>query len=89
VAELKQVQEQLLVNTAGSVKPGGKLFYAVCTLTRAETIEVTAEFERSVGGFDPLLMRNPLTGAEGSQLWMWPQEFGGNGMFVAAWRRRD
>jgi 16S rRNA (cytosine967-C5)-methyltransferase len=88
VIELKELQHRLLVNAAASVKSGGKLIYAVCTLTRAETTEVATEFERIVAGFSPLLMRHPLTGSEASQLWIWPQEFGGNGMFVAAWRRQ-
>src|ERR1043166_2782531 len=45
VTELAAVQKQLLANVAGSVKPGGRLIYAVCTLTRAETAEVVADFE--------------------------------------------
>jgi 16S rRNA (cytosine967-C5)-methyltransferase len=86
VLQLKDVQLRLLNNAAASVKPGGKLIYAVCTLTRAETIEVTTEFQRTRPHFAPLAMRHPVTGLEASQLWLWPQEFGGNGMFIAAWR---
>ena len=40
VAELAAVQAKLLGNIASSVKPGGRLVYAVCTLTRAETTAV-------------------------------------------------
>src|SRR6185503_9755757 len=37
VEELSEVQGLLLANVAPSVKPGGKLIYSVCTLTRSET----------------------------------------------------
>jgi 16S rRNA (cytosine967-C5)-methyltransferase len=37
VRELTAVQSALLGNAARSVKPGGRLVYSVCTLTRSET----------------------------------------------------
>lgn len=90
VRELAAVQRQLLVNVAPGVKPGGKLFYAVCTMTKSETIEVAAEFEKQRADFKPLALANPLATERPPmpQLWFWPQEFGGNGMFVAAWERQ-
>jgi 16S rRNA (cytosine967-C5)-methyltransferase len=89
VLELKELQVQLLLNAAPSLKPGGKLIYSVCTLTRAETSEVAAEVGKSLLEFSPLPLRNPLTGVEASELWLWPQEFGGNGMFIAGWQRKQ
>ena len=88
--ELAALQLQLLSNAAGSVKPGGKLIYAVCTLTRRETVEVAKAFERQAVGFEPLPVGNPLSpGAPArAEIYLLPQEFGGNGMFVAAWLRR-
>jgi len=44
VRELAAVQRQLLDRVAGSLKPGGRLVFSVCTLTRAETAEVVAAF---------------------------------------------
>ena len=44
VHELAGVQRQLLDHVVGALKPGGRLIYAVCTLTRAETSGVVAEF---------------------------------------------
>jgi 16S rRNA (cytosine967-C5)-methyltransferase len=86
--ELAAVQQQLLQRVAGSVKPGGRLVYAVCTLTRAETVEVAAAFEKEFPEFKKLPLSNSLKpGAESeSPLWLWPED-GGNGMFVSAWRR--
>jgi 16S rRNA (cytosine967-C5)-methyltransferase len=86
VRELKQVQARLLAQAVGALKPGGKLFYAVCTLTRSETVEVAKEFEKEFPAFQPLPLANPLVGQSTGTLWIWPQDVGGNGMFVAAWR---
>ena len=86
--ELAAVQKQLLRHVAGSVKPGGRLVYAACTLTRAETVEVAAAFEKEFPEFEKLPLLNPLKpGAESEwPLRLWPED-GGNGMFVSAWRR--
>jgi 16S rRNA (cytosine967-C5)-methyltransferase len=89
VQELAAIQKQLLANVATSVKPGGKLIYAVCTLTRSETTEVAESFGRQFPDFKPMEVVNPLKPqlAASSQIWIWPQDAGGNGMFVAAWKR--
>jgi len=89
VAELKKLQIDLLTHSANAVKPGGKLIYSVCSLTRSETSEVVAEFENLKLGFTPLQVRNPLADGTGPDqtLSMWPQDCGGNGMFIAAWIR--
>jgi 16S rRNA (cytosine967-C5)-methyltransferase len=90
VEELAVVQRNLLDHAAGAVRPGGKLIYAVCTLSRRETVETAGGFERGQTAFEPLALRNPFAGdgQGGNQLWFLPEEIGGNGMFVAGWRRR-
>jgi 16S rRNA (cytosine967-C5)-methyltransferase len=87
VKELSGVQKQLLANVATSIKPGGKLIYAVCTLAESETVEVAESFREQHPNFQPLAARNPLDPKAPSQIWIWPQDGGGNGMFVAAWKR--
>lgn len=89
VRELATLQGQLLRRVADSVKPGGRLVYSVCTLTRAETVEVADRFEREMPGFEPSAAVHPLRPEHtpSSRIFLWPQEFGGNGMFVAVWRR--
>ena len=54
VRELAAVQKRLLHHVAPSVKPGGKLVYSVCTLTRAETADVAAAFQAAHPDFTPL-----------------------------------
>jgi 16S rRNA (cytosine967-C5)-methyltransferase len=90
VEELSRLQQQLLRNAAVAVKPGGKLIYAACTLARAETVVVAENFERAGADFQRVNFQNPLApkSAQEPQLYLSPQQFGGNGMFVAVWRRR-
>ena len=89
VRELAQLQFRLLSCTAGSVKPGGKLAYAVCTLTREETVEVVKAFSEKFPDFKPFLALNPLEpGSLPSAChWFGPPACNSNGMFVALWRR--
>jgi 16S rRNA (cytosine967-C5)-methyltransferase len=86
VHELAAVQRQLLDHVAGSLKPGGKLIYAVCTLTRAETTGVTAAFTAAHPELEPA----PLStfNLQLSTGFLWPQELNANGMFIAAWKKR-
>ncbi len=90
--ELAEVQKRLLTNVAMSVKPGGKLIYSVCTLTRAETSEVAEAFNRMHPEFAPLALpdfqSNGRALPSAATLTIWPQDLGGNGMFVTAWQRK-
>ena len=77
VHELAVVQLKLLNNVAGSLKPGGRLVYAVCTLTRAETTAVASAFTAAHPELEPV-----------SAQALWPHELNANGMFIAAWKRK-
>ncbi len=93
VEELAAVQRGLLDKVAGSLKPGGRLIYAVCTLARRETTDLAAAFTAA----HPELVPIPLSAAgtapsTGDQprstgLTLWPHELHANGMFIAGWRR--
>jgi len=89
VKELAEIQKRLLANVAGSVKPGGKLIYAVCTLTRSETTDVVADFNlKFAAEFEPMILENIFVGQQtAAAKTIWPQDLGGNGMFIAGWRR--
>ncbi|MBI3875784.1 MAG: RsmB/NOP family class I SAM-dependent RNA methyltransferase [Verrucomicrobia bacterium] len=91
VRELAAVQSRLLQHCAVLVKPGGRLIYAVCTLTRSETTAVCDVFSVQHPDFEPMPLVNPFNEffPPTPQLWLWPQETGGNGMFIAAWKRRS
>ncbi len=89
IRELSALQSELLVHACQAVKPGGKLVYSVCSLARSETISVVEAFEASCMNFTPLVVTNPLDTASGpaARLTLWPQQFCGNGMFIAVWVR--
>ncbi len=53
VHELAVVQTNLLNHAAPALKSGGRLIYSVCTLTRTETVEVTARFTAEHPEFEP------------------------------------
>ena len=77
VHELAAVQARLLNHVAGTLKPGGRLVYAVCTLTRAETTAVAEAFTAAHPEFEPVAAQT-----------LWPQDLNANGMFIAIWKKR-
>jgi 16S rRNA (cytosine967-C5)-methyltransferase len=89
VTELAELQKRLLAHAAKGVKAGGKLVYSVCTLTRAETEEVAADFEAKHPAFSRVEIARPSGEKENGRCWLWPQDWSGNGMFIAAWKRTE
>lgn len=91
VPRLAKLQARLLARAAALVKPGGALTYAVCTVTRAETLGVV---EPLLGGggwtADDLGAAWPgLAHPEaGGFLLMLPPDAGSTGFFVARLRRQ-
>jgi 16S rRNA (cytosine967-C5)-methyltransferase len=84
VRELAATQLALLNHVAGSLKPGGRLVYAVCTLTRSETSAIADAFTAAHPGLEPA----PVLGSPSSVL-LWPHELNANGMFLAAWKKKS
>jgi 16S rRNA (cytosine967-C5)-methyltransferase len=84
VRELAAAQRTLLDQVAGALKLHGRLIYAVCTLTRSETTAVADAFTAA----HPELEPHPLLGGD-SRLTLWPHEINANGMFIAAWKRKN
>ena len=93
VRELAEIQKKLLTNVAPCVKPGGKLIFSVCTLTRAESTEVVEHFNATHPDFEPLfwdaIKFQKRTVEHVSQVMVWPDDLAGNGMFIAGWRRKN
>jgi 16S rRNA (cytosine967-C5)-methyltransferase len=92
VRELAVTQLALLDHVAGSLKPGGRLAYSVCTLTRSETSAVAAAFTAAHPELEPSPVFGSALSTLGSelstQLTLWPHELNANGMFIAAWKRK-
>ena len=87
IRELAARQLELLTHVAPSLKPGGRLVYSVCTLTRAETTAVASAFTAAHPDLEPAAVFGSQLSALDSQLLLWPQDLNANGMFIAAWRR--
>lgn len=49
--ELARLQQRILLASAPLVKPGGSLIYSVCTLTKAESIDIVDKTAEVLAGF--------------------------------------
>jgi 16S rRNA (cytosine967-C5)-methyltransferase len=88
VHELADAQKRLVVHAAAALRPGGRLVYSVCTMTRQETTGVVDTIARLLPELEPMPIVLPWKKtAATNQVWLWPQEMAGNGMFIAAWRK--
>lgn len=90
ITELATLQASLLDRVLPALKPGGRLFYAVCTLTHAETVNVVRGVNERHPELESLPLIDPWAPTTPPRPWLWltPRPGGGNGMFVAAWRRQ-
>jgi 16S rRNA (cytosine967-C5)-methyltransferase len=89
VGRLAALQRRLLGPAAGLVAPGGVLVYSVCTLTRAETVDVggwLADELRS--GWEVLGPPGPPWEPHGRGALLLPQAAGTDGMYLSAYRRQ-
>ncbi len=78
VDELAALQRRLLTAAAHRVAPGGRLTYAVCTWTAAETDAVADTGDR---------VAERLGLLPGSRRQLWPDTDDTDGMFIATWDR--
>lgn len=90
VRELAEIQLQLLENTRKALKPGGRLVFAVCTLTRQETTDIVRAFSAAHPELEPVPLLGLPAPTEGPATghFLWPHELDANGMFIAAWRAK-
>ncbi len=87
-ARYAEIQRRLLAHIAPRVKTGGRLVYALCTLTRAEARAVTAWFLAHHADFTPDPFTDPLNGTMiHGERFIHPAEGPGDGMFIATFRR--
>ncbi len=90
VARLAELQARLLRRAAAAVKPGGALTYAVCTVTRAETLGVVRPL-LAAGGWEADDLGAAWPGLShpeaGGFLLVLPPAAGSTGFFVARLRR--
>jgi 16S rRNA (cytosine967-C5)-methyltransferase len=89
VTELAAIQRRLLDKVAGSLKPGGRLIYSVCTLTNAETGDLVSAFQANHTSLEPAAFSPSWVSSDPSaRLNLRPEEWHSAGMFVAGWKER-
>jgi 16S rRNA (cytosine967-C5)-methyltransferase len=87
VGELAALQRALLAAAAEAVAPGGRLVYAVCTVTREETVGVASWAVDRLDGFMVEQSPGPPWEPHGPGAILWPDVAGTDGMFVLSMRR--
>lgn len=90
IRHFAKTQSALLNNAAKHVRPGGTLVYAVCTLSRAETLDRVREFEKHHPEFQATSFPHPLADEICSgTVWILPWMGPCGAMFIAKWIRKN
>jgi len=89
IDDLARLQRELLASAAELVWPGGVLVYSVCTLTRAETVDVDDWATEHLTQFAALPPPDEPWRPLGRGALLLPQSAGTDGMFVLALERRE
>ena len=90
MADLPQLQLQILKNQARYVKSGGVLIYSTCTLLQTENEGVVEAFlqENSEFALEPLPLPDCFPVNENGMLALVPGEYDTDGFFIARLRRK-
>lgn len=90
LAQLPQVQLNILRNVARYVKPGGCLLYSTCTILQCENEQVVDQFltEASDFAFEPFTLPQPIGAVQEGHITLWPHLHGTDGFFIAKLRRQ-
>ena len=90
IAELNQLQEELLESAVEMAKPGGVVVYSTCSPDVRETRRIV-EKQLAKGGVEELDAREWAAGMEdvgdGPSVQMWPHRHGTDAMFYAVLRK--
>ena len=89
LADLPQVQEAILENAAGYVKPGGVLMYSTCTILPRENGEIVAAFLKKHPEFvrEAFILPGPAGEVSEGEITLWPQVHQTDGFFICKLRK--
>ncbi len=89
---LHDIQLKLLDNAVEVLKPDGRLVYSTCTVNVDENEATVKTFLASHPEMEPVQLENLpkilLERGQGGMLQVFPQDFGSDGFFVAAFRKK-
>lgn len=84
--ELPEIQLKILKNGSKYLKKGGIIVYSTCTLSKDENENVCTEFLKFSSDFEAIA---PLPEfSKDTFLTLMPHKFGGDGFFIAAFKRK-
>jgi 16S rRNA (cytosine967-C5)-methyltransferase len=88
-AGLPTLQYAILQNAARHLKPGGFMVYSTCTIRREENEEVAKRFLREHSEFEGVTFLKEFGKPFGSyHVTILPEHFGGDGFFIAKFRKK-
>lgn len=89
LADLPQVQQAILENAAGYVKPGGVLMYSTCTILPRENGEIVAAFLKKHPEFvrEAFTLPGPAGEVSEGEITLWPQVHQTDGFFICKLRK--
>lgn len=88
IRQYSRRQLKMLETVAPALKPGGRLVYAVCALTRSETTDVVQAFLTTRPAFTLTPVPHPLTGEPtNGTVRILPAQGSGDGMFIAVFTK--
>ncbi|WP_088005884.1 16S rRNA (cytosine(967)-C(5))-methyltransferase RsmB [Indiicoccus explosivorum] len=90
LAGLQVIQSELLDEAAKLLKPGGRLVYSTCTVDREENDGTVDRFlaRHPEMVLVPTELPEPLDAGTAEPVQIFPHDFGGDGFFVAAFRKK-
>ena len=85
-----KIQQKLLLEKSNKVKPGGRLIYTTCSLSERENEGTVSAFLQSHSEFilEPPQKCFGLTPDKEGTLTITPDDFNGDGFFIACFRRK-
>lgn len=88
LANLPQIQQNILENCARYVRPGGTLVYSTCTILQAENQAVVHAFLQNHPNFEAVPIAHPIFGqADDGMVTLLPSVHNTDGFFFAKLRR--
>lgn len=85
IANLPDIQYEILSASSNYVKDGGVLVYSTCTLNRSENDEVVKRFLANNSDFEPFIIDD----YGDYKLTLTPRDMGGDGFFIARLRKKQ
>ncbi len=91
LAQLPEIQKDILENVSRYVRPGGTLLYSTCTILDRENGQIVADFLSRHGEFsaEAFQLPGPIGNVESGQITLWPHRHDTDGFFIAKLRKKE